>query len=121
MNEEEWLGCAQPDPMLETLPGKVSERKLRLFGVACCRRVPAEHLGELARLLVDVAERQADGTISAQERKRIWSQGAPGGHAEVHGSALFAAMTDEDPHPFCGSTGKRIGHFLTCNPSVDRA
>ncbi len=39
MTEAEWLACADPDPMLKFRRGKVSERKLRLFAVGCCRRV----------------------------------------------------------------------------------
>jgi hypothetical protein len=37
MTQTEWLTCTDPAPMLQFLRGKVSERKLRLWAVACYR------------------------------------------------------------------------------------
>ena len=70
MTEPDWLHCTTPRPMLEFLrrPGDPSPRKLRLFAVACCRRV--EHLlAPDAVAALDVAERFADGRGSIDERK----------------------------------------------------
>jgi hypothetical protein len=63
MDEAEWLDCTHPRPMLEFLRGKVSERKLRLFACACCRRIEHFLTDEVDRKALDAAERYADGQL----------------------------------------------------------
>src|SRR5579883_1976005 len=72
--EKEWLESTDSAPslqlhsMLQLLMGKVSDRKLRLFGVACCRRV-WHLLSETSREAVEVTERFADETATDEERE----------------------------------------------------
>ena len=60
MTEDDWLNATDPPAMLPFLRGKTTERKLRLYCCACCRRVAA-NLSRARRKAVDIAERFADG------------------------------------------------------------
>lgn len=64
MTEAEWLNCTNPTPMVEFLRGKTSERKLRLFAVACCRRISHLLNDERSREAVKVGEQYADGLVT---------------------------------------------------------
>jgi hypothetical protein len=67
-SEEEWLAPGQNLwRMLRFLEGKVSNRRLRLFAVACCRRIFPLIEGEASRAAVLVAERYADGQAGDEE------------------------------------------------------
>ena len=69
MTEAEWSACCDSDRMLDFVrgTGRATERKLRLFSVAYCRR-RWEWLPEgPCRRLVEVAERLADGRVSEQK------------------------------------------------------
>jgi hypothetical protein len=67
MTEHEWLACRDPRPMLLFLRGKVSDRKLRLFGCACCRRVWPLLIDERSRRAVEIAEQYVDGLATLPE------------------------------------------------------
>jgi hypothetical protein len=66
MTEAKWLKGTDPTPMLEFLCGNNSNRKLRLFGVACCRRI-WHFLNDVGRKAVQTAELFADGKARKKE------------------------------------------------------
>jgi hypothetical protein len=61
MTEAEWLECGSPDEMLTFVHPAASVRKLRLFGVACCRRIWELMPDVKCELAVDIAEGHAEG------------------------------------------------------------
>jgi hypothetical protein len=77
MTEAQWEKCPDPARMLELLGDDLSERKLRLFACACCRRIwhqIEEYHGdyglegvEMFTRPVPVAEAFADGQASEDE------------------------------------------------------
>lgn len=70
MTRAEWLACTDPGKMLAYLCGRASDRKLRLFACACCRRVWHLLRAEESRQAIETAERFADGSASPEELAR---------------------------------------------------
>jgi hypothetical protein len=66
MTEADWLACGDPMTMLDALRGSASERKLRLFAVACCRGIWHLLADERSRAAVAVIEQYADGLVGRE-------------------------------------------------------
>jgi hypothetical protein len=77
MTESEWLTTTDPSAMLAFFEGRASERKLRLFAVACCRRVPRFLLDVRHRNALNKVERYADGQINSEELWEAAFMGLP--------------------------------------------
>jgi hypothetical protein len=72
MTESEWLACTNPTRMLGFLKHNLSQRKQRLFAVACCRRIWSIFLSDLFQFhesceAVEAAERYAEGMAREKE------------------------------------------------------
>jgi hypothetical protein len=69
LTEAEWNRCTSPEDMLQFVraTGKASDRKLRLFAVACCRRVWDLIRPEACRQGLETAERFAEGLAGPQQ------------------------------------------------------
>ena len=64
MTETEWHACDDLWEMLEFLKPRADDRKLRLFGVACCRRAWHLMTDPKHRAVVEAAECRAQGSLS---------------------------------------------------------
>ncbi len=69
MTEPEWAACTDPFRLFAFLldSGRLSDRKVRLFAVACCRRVMDLMPDSRCRAAVAAAERFADGLADVAE------------------------------------------------------
>jgi hypothetical protein len=101
VTEHDWLTCTDPTVMLEFLRGQrtASDRKLRFFAVACCRRV-RDWMGEKSQRAIDVLEGYLDGVATAHEL-HLATGGACEDWIEEFGThypsnAAFAAVTFEN-------------------------
>ena len=77
MNEADWLACDDPDRMMKFVRDRASERKVRLFACACCRRV-WHPLHPNSRRAVEVMERYVDGQAGEGERTAAEGYGRGG-------------------------------------------
>jgi hypothetical protein len=93
MNEAEWLAANDPKAMLAFLGKRATDRKLRLFGIACCRRRWAK-LPDEFRAAVEVAERFADGEVT----KKVL-----GAAKKQAGTALAAVARPPEIYSACGA------------------
>jgi hypothetical protein len=70
MTEGAWLTTSNPQEMLTQLGRDADERKLRLFGCACCRRLFPMLSDARSREAVEVMEQRADGLVSMRQLRK---------------------------------------------------
>jgi hypothetical protein len=114
VNEKEWLQCHDPQKMLEFLRGKASERKMRLFAVACCRRIWHLLTDERSRAAVNFAERFAVGDATESERPRYWLEA---NHAS--GQARRFVTHPQDAGNLAFSTAAEAAELALCPSQVN--
>jgi len=105
MNEEEWLACAEPEPMLRFLRPRCSDRKQRLFCCACCRRLPAlisdaiyERAPELGEGIADAQVDQNTQEMAEAEARTVWMEYGDGFESWMFYAASLAYITIGSHH-----------------------
>ncbi len=67
MTKAQWDVATDPSLMLGFVRDILGERKRRLFGCACCRRVWGELTDVRSRTAIEAAERYAEGELTESE------------------------------------------------------
>jgi hypothetical protein len=98
MTGKEWLASDGPEGMLKYLGVGASPRKLRLYAVACCRRL-AGLLTESHRATLKVAERHATGSatadaLAAAHAAALGGFGRYGGGNQTSAAVWSATLSD---------------------------
>ncbi len=94
MTESEWLACTDPQPMLEFLKGKASDRKLRLFSCACHYRVWNQITDDSIKPIILAMERMADGQSTFQELNAVYAEASAGIYDAPHPYDCETALCD---------------------------
>ena len=71
MTDAEWERCTDRARMLEFLQDRISERKYRLFAVACCRQQWELFPHIPHRRVIEAAEQFADGQCTIEELRTV--------------------------------------------------
>jgi hypothetical protein len=125
MNKQRWLACDQPADMLRFVSDKASDRKLRLFAVACCQLIGQSLIEEEnCRIAVEVAEQFAEGLTTVRRCREVrtavtlvpWNfdGGIPGRRAE-----LVRGLLKPDASDAASVTSDRVLSWTVSTP--DRA
>jgi hypothetical protein len=107
MPEAEWLAATEPGPMLAALWGRASDRKVKLFACACCRRIRHLLADGRSRVAVEAGERFADGQAGLGEV-----------NAAADAAEQAAVDLEPDPEPVAGGiTSSKSVRRQASNPA----
>jgi hypothetical protein len=103
MTEAEWLGCrTNPKKLLRSLKARATERKLRLFACACCRRITGD-LSKRSRSALEQAEQYAEGAIPKETLAQAEAKAQAVADTEF-GDGNFYGAGARDQTPYLAAT-----------------
>lgn len=115
MTEAEWLACSDPQKMLAYLCGKASDRSLRLFACACCRRMWHLLTDKRSQRAVEVAERFTDAQTDEDD---LWLAGID---AENVTESIYAAASTAAQEAQVGAAFAAFSVTYTAKKAADLA
>jgi hypothetical protein len=129
VSESEWLSSGDPESMLAVLRPNTTERKLRLFAMACCRRHwdwPLEDMDEPGsswiasiREAVGVGERLADGQATPLDLRTV--QSLDGCGVEILYAFIGCSGTGEELFDVSGNLIDAAGESPGCSTAAQSA
>jgi hypothetical protein len=100
MTEDDWLACRDPAPMLRFVAAAAGGRKLRLFGVACCRMVLGRLADERSVRAVLASEAFADRIITEHRLEMAFLRADKAADASPGAAANAACCVAENAIDF---------------------
>jgi hypothetical protein len=116
VTEAEWL-AADTFPLVEYLRGKASDRKLRLFAAACCRRILPLIRDPYGERVIEVAERFAEGEVST-ESLRLAREAVLTGRLQPRADAPHRSAEDHAWVAVASASGEEERSFSLCVAAV---
>ena len=95
VNESAWQSYTRLFEMLPLVQQRISDRKRRLFAIACCRRLFDLFTDDRSRRTLEVAERYAEGLVTEEER--LFAEDAA---LEAHVDVRKSRMSSEPVVPW---------------------
>jgi hypothetical protein len=90
MTEKEWLECSEQAEVLEFLHGRVSDRKLRLYAIACVRTAWTYLSDEAVREAAILLEKLVDSKADEADRAALYDD------LRSHGESTAQDLLDRD-------------------------
>jgi len=84
MTAAEWLECTEPKRMLEFLRGRASERKLRLFALACCQRIDSLISDPRSRAALSFTATHVESGLARRKGRPAAAQAADAAKKELY-------------------------------------
>jgi hypothetical protein len=115
MTKAQWLACREPYEMVRHLSGKGHGRKLRLFAVACCRRIWDAFPDDQCRRRVEIAEDFADGHVTRKELGAACTAARAAALAEHH-RWMAAGIPDLGASYVASAAAWAVAHVSQARP-----